>query len=396
MASAATRQLWTKIHRYLGLVALLFLLIAGVTGSFLCFDKKIDAELNRDLFYRIGKVPAMSSPEIAMRLQAKRPDLIVTGFPLNLQPYENLKLDVAPSRAGASLGFDELFVDPSDGRIVGTRQSGPGWDRRHIVEGIFQLHSTLVAGTWGRWLMGLAALAWLISNFVGLYLTFPVKRPFWPKWKKKWKVDTSAPTRRLMLEIHNCSGLWLLIPATILAYTSVAMNFFDEAFVPVVQAISPAKPSMFDENPGPAPTAAAPSIGFAEALAIGVAAARADGLKWQPALERFSPEHNVYGISFTDNGVENYHRLGPVTYYLDASAGRPVETDDPYHDSFGRKVTRSLYPLHSGEVAGGIGIAVIFLLGLSTSEMCVTGFYMWWKKRKARTGKRVAPRLRKT
>jgi uncharacterized iron-regulated membrane protein len=197
-----------------------------------------------------------------------------------------------------------------------------------------------------------------------------------------------------MLEIHNCSGLWLLIPATILAYTSVAMNFFDEAFVPVVQAISPAKPSMFDENAGPAPTTA-PRIGFAKALAIGAATARADGLKWEPALERFDLEHNVYGVSFTDNGVENYHRLGPVTYYIDAGTGRPVETDDPYHDSFGRKLTRSLYPLHSGEVASGIGIAVIFLLGLSTSEMCATGFYTWWKKRKSRTGKRAAPRLRK-
>lgn len=394
MANAATRQLWTKVHRYLGLVALLFLLIAGVTGSFLCFDKRIDAELNRDLFYREASVPAMSPPEIAARLEAKRPDLVITSFPLNLQPTENLKLDVAPRATGASLGFDELFIDPSDGRIVGTRQSGPGWDRRHIVEGIFQLHSTLVAGTWGRWIMGVAALAWFISNFVGLYLTLPVKKPFWPKWKKKWRIDRGANTRRLMLEIHNSSGLWLLIPAIVLAYTSVAMNFFDEAFVPIVQAASPAKPSMFDENARPAP-AAGQTIGFAKALAVGMTAARADGLKWQPALERFNPERNVYGVSFTDNGVENYHRLGPVTYYLDAGTGRPVETDDPYHDSFGRKLTRSLYPLHSGDVAGGIGIAVIFVLGLSTSEMCITGFYTWWKKRKARTDKRAAPRLRK-
>jgi len=100
-------------------------------------------------------------------------------------------------------------------------------------------------------------------------------------------------------------------------------------------------------------------------------------------------------VTFTDNGVENYHRMGPITYYLDASNGRLVERDDPYTDSFGRKLTRSLYPLHSGEIAGWFGIGIIFLLGLFTAEMCVTGFYTWWKKRESRTAKRSGPRLRK-
>ena len=390
MTSADTRLLWTKIHRWIGLSALGFLFIAGITGSVLCFDKRIDAALNPDLFYRQTPVTPIDPPRVAADVQARHPELIVTQLPLNPRPSENLKLEVAARDSGMTLGFDQLFVDPSNGQVVGTRQSSPGLGRRHIVEGIFQIHQNLVAGTWGRWIMGLAALLWFIGNFVGLYLTLPVKRPFWPKWKKKWKIDSRANMRRLMLEIHNSSGLWLLIPATVLAYTSVAMNFFDEAFTPAVQAVSPAKPSIFDAPVRP-PSAGASGIGFPQALAIGSAAARSRGLTWQPALERYDAGHDVYGISFTDNGVENYHRLGPVTLYVDARSGRVVDADDPYHDSFGRKVSRSLYPLHSGEVAGPIGIALIFVLGLSTAEMCVTGFYTWWKKRKSRSGKRAKP-----
>jgi uncharacterized iron-regulated membrane protein len=394
MTTADTRQLWTKIHRWIGLTALTFLFIAGITGSVLCFDKRIDAALNSDLFYRETQAASVALPQVAADVQARHPELVVTQFPLNPRPSENLKLDVAPRESGTALGFDQLFVDPSNGRIVGSRQSRPGWDRRHIVEGIFQLHQNLVAGKWGRWIMGLAALGWFIGNFVGLYLTFPVKKPFWPKWKKKWKIDTGANMRRLMLEIHNSSGLWLLIPATVLAYTSVAMNFFEEAFTPAVQAVSPARPSIFDAAAQPSSPRAS-RIGFSQALALGSAAAKARGLTWQPALERYNAEHDVYGISFTDDGVENYHRLGPVTLYVDARSGRVVDADDPYHDSFGRKVSRSLYPLHSGEVLGPIGIALIFLLGLSTAEMCVTGFYTWWKKRESRRGKRATPRPRR-
>jgi uncharacterized iron-regulated membrane protein len=381
MSKAQTRQFWIKIHRWLGLSAFLFLFIAGVTGSFLCFDKGIDAGLNRDLFYRQSTAPAMPPAALAAAFAAAHPDLVVTQFPLNLRRSENLKLEVQP-RSGGAIPFNEVFVDPSTGQLVGARLSEPGWDRRHIVQAIFQLHQNVLAGGVGRWIMGLAALAWLISNFVGLYLTFPAKKPFWPKWKKKWKIELNAKLRRFMLELHNASGLWLLILASVLAYTSVAMNFFNEAFVPAVQAVSPARPTMFDSAPKRA--APLPRLSFADALPLGIAAARADGLKWRPALERFSPEYGAYGVTFTDNGIENYHLLGPVTYYIDGRTGRLVERDDPYHDSFGRKLTRSLYPLHSGDVAGWFGIAIVFLLGLATAEMCVTGVYTWWKKRQSR------------
>lgn len=386
MSKTQTRQFWIKIHRWLGLTVLGFLFVAGITGSFLCFDKRIDAGINRDLFYRQSTAPALRPADLATGFEAERPDLVVIQFPLNLRPSENLKVQVQGRSPGAKPGFDEAFIDPARGRIVGTRLSGPGWDRRHIVQGIFQLHQNLVAGRIGRWIMGLAALGWLITNFVGLYLTFPAKTPFWPKWKKKWTIDLKAKLRRFMLELHNASGLWLLILMTVLAYTSVAMNYFDEAFVPTVQAISPAKPSMFDAPARQAPRPA--RITFADALTKGIAAANADGLKWHPALERFSPEYGVFGVTFTDNGVENYHLLGPVTYYFDGQTGRLVERDDPYHDSWGRKVTRSLYPLHSGDIAGWFGIAIIFLLGLATAEMSVTGFYTWWKKRESRKGGR--------
>ena len=382
MSKAQTIQFWTKIHRWLGLAALGFLFIAGVTGCFLCFDKRIDAALNPDLFYRHSGGQTLAPAALADKLQASRSDLTVTQFPLHPKPNENLKVEAQPRSAASDLGFNEVFLDPSTGAIVGTRTIRPGLGRRHIVEGIFQLHQNLVAGTAGRWIMGLAALAWLVSNFVGLYLTLPPTKPFWRKWKKKWGVDLRARLRRFMLELHNASGLWLLILASVLAYTSVSMNFFNEAFTPAVQAISPARPSMFDI---PAKEAAKPPLlSFAEVMPLGIQAAKSDGLKWQPALERFNAEFGIYGISFTDNGVENYHLLGPVTYYFDDQTGRVVERDDPYHDSFGRKLSRSLYPLHSGDVAGGFGIAIIFILGLATAEMCVTGLYTWWKKRQSR------------
>ena len=380
------------VHRYCGLATLAFLIVAAVTGCFLCFDKKIDAALNPELFARKSAGAELPATELVARLQAARYDLVVTGFPLHLPSSRNLEAKVTPRDPAATLRFDELFLDPAEGRIVGTRLTGPGWDRQHIVEGIFQFHSTLLAGKVGRWVMGLAALGWLVGNFVGLYLTLPPTRPFWRKWKKSWLVSRRrAKFRRLMLELHNASGLWLLVGSSVLAFTSVAMNFFDEAFTPIVEAVSPARPSPFD---GPARSGVPPltSIGFSGALAKGRAAAVSHGLGWRPAALSFIPERDLYGISFTDNGIVNYHGLGPVTYYVNGSTGAMAAPDDPYRDSAGRKLSRSLYPLHSGDIAGSIGIAIIFILGLATTEMGVTGAYTWWKKRKSRLAMDAAKR----
>jgi uncharacterized iron-regulated membrane protein len=82
----------------------------------------------------------------------------------------------------------------------------------------------------------------------------------------------------------------------------------------------------------------------------------------------------------------SYRGLGPVSYWFDGASGHRVYEDNPYTDSAGRKLSRSLYPLHTGQVAGALGVAVIFLVGLATFEMAITGAYVWWKKR----GPRIA------
>ena len=69
---------------------------------------------------------------------------------------------------------------------------------------------------------------------------------------------------------------------------------------------------------------------------------------------------------------------------MDGATGRVVEADDPYHDSPGRKLRVRSTRCTAARSAGPFGIGLIFLLGLSTSEMCITGFYTWWKKRESR------------
>lgn len=391
MTQIERRQFWTAVHRYSGLAMLVFLAIAAVTGCILCFEKPLDAWLNPQLFRPSG--PALVEPLAAVeRLERDHPGLVATYFPVNAKAGRNLTVAVEPAPGKPALGYDQVFLDRATGMVAGTRRTGPGWDRPHLMQGIYQLHFTLLAGDWGRWLMGLAALTWLVSNLVGIYLTWPLKRPYLRNWKRTWTFKWSSPLPRLLLDLHRSSGLWLILPLTVLAFTSVAMNFFGEALIPAVKLLSPARPSPFD---GPAlANPVARVVDYRQVLTQGAALARRDHLGWAPATLQYEPDRGLVGLRFSSGGIENYRALGPVTYWFDGRDGRFVNEDDPYSDSAGFKLMRSLYPLHTGEMIGTVGVALDLVLGIVTLGMCVTGVYLWLKRRRPRVSARKARRKR--
>ena len=383
MTQNERRTLWTKIHRWLGLTIILFLAIAAITGCILCFAKPLDHALNRDLFVRQTNGAPIDPLVAAEQLRATRPDIQLLALPLNVAADDNIPIDVGPAPGFPTLGYDQLFLDGGDGHVVGKRLKAPGWDRRHIIEGIAEFHYTLLAGDWGRWLMGVVALAWFISNLIGVYLTWPRKTPYWRAWKRMWRFSFKSVFGRLMLDIHRSTGLWLLIGVTMLAFTSVCLNFYGELYEPTVVKIAPLKHSLFD-RPAPFPKGTQPTLHFRDAVALAKSKAKRDALEWVPATALYRPDWNLFGVTLTNDGQLNYRALGPVYYYFDARDGHLAHIVDPYSDSAGLVMIRMLYPLHSGQVAGWPTVAIIFLLGLATMEMTGTGFYIWWKKRKSR------------
>lgn len=381
------RAFWFEVHKYLGLASLLFLILAGATGTLLVFRPALDEALNRDLFVTAPR-PVLSAVELATRLEAARPELWITNLPLKTEPGHALVVNVAP-RGSAALAYDQVFLDAHDGHVLGVRKDVPQWSRRGLMRGVYAFHYTLLGGDVGRLAMGVVALAWFISNLVGLYLTLPAGRgPFWRRWRPLWTVKLRAKLPRVLLDLHRASGLWLLGFVVLLAFTSVAMNFYDEAAQPLALALSPGKASPFDAPPRKTP--AAPRTGFAPVLAAAEIRAAHDLPGFKPAREIYVPQYGLFGVAFTRSGEDVYAGLGPVAFYYDDQSGRFVFRDDPGRDSLGRAALRSLYPLHSGQVFGWPTRLLVALLGLATVEMSVTGLYLWLKKRGPRAAARRA------
>lgn len=368
-------------HRYCGLAAALFLLVAAVTGCLLVFRGELDAALNPELF-RVAARPVLPATEVVRRVQQAHPDWRIRRFDLRTQPGWALHLEIEP-RPGPA-GIDQVFADPADGAVHGMRATRPGWRRRDLFQTIFLLHYTLLAGTAGRWCMGMVALLWMGLSGFGVAMTWPRRLPRMRNWIPAWLTRRGRLARRPLPELHRVAGLWLALPLLVLAGTSFAMNFYAELARPLVERLSPPRASPFDaafRQPDAAP--AGPPIGFAPAECIAMAAA--SGLPGMAPVEMTDdPAHGFYGVSFAPGGTSLYRGFGRVTYYVDRHSGRLAWIDRPGLDGTGRLVLRSLYPLHSGQVAGLATRLLVLLLGIVTCALAVTGFLPWWRRRHAR------------
>lgn len=388
------RSLCLQIHRYAGLAMMVFLMLAAVTGSALVFTKALDSALNPDLFFTSQTGPAIPVPQLIARLQIRNPDWIIISAPLDEPPGRAVEMSVA-TRPGTLVkrpAVNEIFVDPHTSVILGMRTDRPGWDRRHIMRGIYDFHSTLLAGVFGRWLMGVAALGWVLINLVGLYLTLPRVGPFWTRWRPLWQVNFKARLPRLLLDLHRASGLWLFVGVMAMSLTSLALNFYSEAFLPIVRALSPPVASPWDIPPPSTPWRL-PQKSLADIAQRAVIDAERMHLHLRPAAVTYDIERRLIGVRFTGDGKLQYEGLGPVTYDYDDQTGRLIFIDNPLTDSWGQKVLRSLFPVHSGQVAGLSTQLLVFLLGLSVVEMSVSGLLVWWKKRGPRVATRRSARL---
>ena len=389
MMTPKSRQFWTALHRYSGLLIVAFLSVAAITGCMLSFEGPLDRAFNPDLFRPIseGRVDPIAA---VARLEQGQSNLVATSFPLQVPAGQNLVVSVQARPGAPPLAFDQVFLDRGSGSLVGVRRYGVGWGRAHVTRDLYALHTNLLFGAPGRLVLGAVALAWLIGNLVGAYLVFPGWTRSVQAWTRPFAVKWSAVTPRLMLDLHRAFGLWLLAPLTVLAFTSAAMNFFEEAVAPVVKTVSPPQASPFDAPPPR--TAVARTVGFVEALRLAEHQAGLERPGWRPAVLQVEAERNLIGVRFTRSGRETYHGLGPVTYWFDGATGRPAYADDPYRDSVGQKFIRALYPLHSGEVAAVPGVILDVVLGLVTLGFGVTGVYLWLKRRPGRVAMRKARR----
>ncbi|RBP52923.1 PepSY-associated TM helix domain-containing protein [Arenicella xantha] len=371
-----------KLHRYLGLGMALFLLCAGLTGSVIAFQDRLEIWLNPELFEidEVGE-PSLSATELVARIEASDPRIRVNYQPIVSAATYALVSYVEPRHNPVTgelydIDYDEVFINPVTGEIKGKRMWGECcFERKNLIPFIYKLHNRLLLPKpLGSRIMGMVALLWVLMSLVGLYLTLPRGNQFLKKWKRAWTVQWRNPWKIKFLQLHKSIGLWCWLLMLSSAVTGLSMNLEDELFNPLVKTVSSySKTDVVDEASLPAN-----AVDFSSALEIAVEYAERNQLAVLPSVIKYSTSTNHYRVNLAEPSTLG---LGPITVYVGAGSGQVLAVADPAGDTAGDFVAALRLPLHSGRVAGTAGSVLVALTGLMTALMVIVGVSMWFRRR---------------
>ena len=393
-----------QVHLWVGLILLLPLLVMGVTGAVLVYAHDIEHLLGE------GE-PAASTPgewqspgaliEAARKASTEPGRLpIAVRWPSEIGEPAAVRLSRPGmngggraqgqgqgQRTGQALGGGpaqnpfagslQLLIDPVSLQVLGSQQGMTGW-----VRFFHDLHGHLfIAGGLGRALVGWLGIAMLVLGCSGLYL-------WWPsggQWKAAFTVRRKARGLRLNRELHGAVGIWSLVIFMIVSFTGVYLAF-PQQISSVVNLVSPSRDmraAMFQARIEP--MRGTPPMTVDEAIEL--ARSRVPDARFLNANLSTRPDQPLR-IGLVRDRYEDGAPI--VTVLVDPYRRSVVDVFDPQTMSAGESFLAWQRALHYGTGLGSVYRLLVFLSGVVIPIFAVTGFLMWWiKRRNRRAGARA-------
>ena len=355
------------IHRWLGFISGLVVLIVSITGCIFCFQDEIQDALCP---YRTvtEQYRPYAGPSILKQTALKK----YPGATASYIYYYGKGRPAAVLVSGAKDELSYVYLNPYTGTITHTEVASKNFFT--IVEYIHLY--LLLPPKVGAMVVGVSVLIFIVLMITGIVLWWPKrksdrKRSFNIKWNGRW--------RRVNYDLHNVLGFYVTSIAIILAITGVSMTF---DWV----------------REGIYSTANLGKTYVAEKVVTKSDSLNKIALIGKPAIDRAlieaesrSPKAEMFLI-YDDAAASG--TIGVTAYATSLHYGHG---DEYYFDKYTAKLLRSLpynkksmgmklndlnYDIHVGQALGLTGKIIAFLASLVCGSLPVTGFIIWLGKRK--------------
>jgi uncharacterized iron-regulated membrane protein len=350
----ALRKLWFHIHKWIGIVLFVPLIVLGLTGSALVWDEWLDATLypSRHHAESEAMLPPSAYAEAGQTALGEGERIMSLAF----GEGEPVLLTAArPSQPGGGRPVrTRVWLDPADASVIDSAASNTG-----ALRFLHVLHGSLFVPEVGRQVVGWLGVAMLLSSLTGLWLWWPTKR----RWYRglRWKRGNGFSTN-----LHHQTGFWACIPLAILSFTGAWISF--PAFFGSMVGEAPPDRSAFFARMRAQPIAET-AIGPDEALAA------AQGLGSGAPTEIVWPTDQVSSWKVTLAGGGR-----PIGFLVGDATGEAAAAPQEQRPRAGG-VARTMRHLHDGTDMGSAWQAIIFVGGLVPAILSITGIVMWLRSR---------------
>jgi uncharacterized iron-regulated membrane protein len=204
-SSALYRTIW-RWHFYAGLFVIPFVFILSLTGAVYLFKPQIDC-WEESAFQNLPTASAVTPNAQLIAAMEKYPGSQFHSYRLPERAGDAAMIHLALANGS----MHDVFVSPQ-GKALGSLEESDRW-----IEFVREIHSTLLAGKWGAYLVELAGSWAIVMILSGLYLWWPAGRGLagvlWPR--------LSHGTRVMWRDLHAVTGFWVSGLALILLLTAL-------------------------------------------------------------------------------------------------------------------------------------------------------------------------------
>jgi uncharacterized iron-regulated membrane protein len=357
-----------KIHLWLGLSSGLLVLFLGITGCILAFEIEI-----RNLTESFRKVKVEDKPYLPpSQLRAIAEKHLVSKKAWGIEYPGKGKAAIASYWDDTH--YEIVFLDPYSGELLKHKNMNKDFFRV-VLDGHFYLW---LPHRIGQPIVASATLIFLIMMISGLILWWPRNKA---ARKQRFNIKWTARWRRKNYDLHNVLGFYMTWIAIFIAITGLVFGFqwFAKSLYWVT---SGGQAKLEDKHPVSDTTQKANVLNMADYL-------------WKQDSEKVKPAESVgvWFANFPSDPVEIVINHRPGTYYnsdffhYDQYTGKLVPAQGSYEGKFKEakladKIVRMNYDIHVGAILGLPGKILAFFASLIAASLPVTGFMIWWGRRK--------------
>jgi len=355
------RKFLFNLHLYFAFIAGVFIIILGITGSIIAFETELGHALRPKLSYVKPQAKALSLAEISAAVLKAFPDDRVRAYTLSTSPNTSYQVNISQ---GA------VYVNQYTGEILGV-QHEPDFVS-NALNVIHQVHLRLAIRNQAdtgkeivKW-VGVVILFLLLS---GLYLWWPAKRVRIRRGTSSW---------RFWFDVHNAVGIFSLVFLLALAITGIVIGF-EDVTTPWFYKVTGTQPlvfynraAKFEVTPPPDAKPIAPDQAVATARAALPGAApfsiNVPGPKDAYVIRARYPEDLTGG--------------GRSMVVVDQYSAKVLAAEGSRTAPAGSRIITTNRAIHTGDILGVPSKIIMSLASLMLAGQMVTGFVMWWQRRR--------------
>jgi len=374
------RIIFEKLHLWLGLLSGIVIFIVCITGCLYVFKDEIN-DFNQSykfvkpqdkVFLQPTKVLEISNKEISN----SRPTAITYG-----ESFDAVFVDYYES----STGMSTVYIDPYNGKVLKTVIKK--YDDFDFFRFVLDGHRTLwLPRDIGKPIVGYGVLIFAVTLVTGMVLWWPKK---WNKRtiKKNLTFRKKVPLSRINFDLHNVLGGYSVIVLLILSFTGLiwSFNWFSESVYYITSGGKELKPYTLPQSD---------TLNITNPIIEPL-----DKLYTQLKKEEPNATTFYFALPQSDDGVIRVsvvHERGSYyktdNLFFDQYTLKPLEGSGPYAGKYTEvsnadKFRRMNLEIHDGRILGIWGKNIMFIVALIGASLPVTGFIIWYRKKKKKLRK---------